>query len=191
SHAHRIYEVLDGGRGGPADLVTSSWARCVQDHRLDPNKPSQPTVLDDRVLEERRTRAADVIDCAKLEMTTLYQQLGDRESSVVLVDTEGTILHMVAAPEFARDMGKLGFCPGAVWSEAALGTNGMGTCLVVGEPLAVRQQDHFFGAFTSLTCSAVPIFDPDGGIVAVLDVTSRSQLMQQHSLVLLGMTAQM
>ena len=191
-HAQRVYEVVDGrGRGETTDLVTSSWARCVRDYRLDPDKPARPDVLGERRLEEHRARAADVIECAKLEMTTLYQQLGDRESAVVLVDTAGVILHMVAAPDFSREMAQLGFCPGAIWTEAAVGTNGMGTCLVVREPIAVRQQDHFYGAYTSLTCSAVPIFDPDGALVAVLDVTSRSQLMQQHSLVLLGMTAQM
>jgi len=191
-HAQRVYDVVDGrGRGDTTDLVTSSWARCVRDYRLDPEKPARPDVLGDHRLEEHRARAADVIECAKLEMTTLYQQLGDRECAVVLVDTDGVILHMVAAPDFAREMGQLGFCPGAVWTEAAVGTNGMGTCLVVREPVAVRQQDHFYGTYTSLTCSAVPIFDPEGALVAVLDVTSRSQLMQQHSLVLLGMTAQM
>jgi len=191
-HAYRVQEVVDGrGRAGTSDLVTSSWARCLTDYRLDPDKPPRPDVLADRLLEEHRDRVGDVVECAKLEMTTLYQQLGDRESAVVLVDTDGVILHMVAAPDFSRDMGQLGFCPGAVWSEQAVGTNGMGTCLVVREPVAVRQQDHFYGAYASLTCSAVPIFDPDGALIAVLDVTSRSQLMQQHSLVLLGMTAQM
>jgi sigma-54 dependent transcriptional regulator, acetoin dehydrogenase operon transcriptional activator AcoR len=192
SHAHRVYEVVEGrARTGTNDLVASSWARCVSDYQLDPDKPARPDVLADSLLEERRARASDVIECARLEMTTLYQQLGDRESAVVLVDTDGVILHMVAAPDFSRDMSQLGFCPGGVWSERAVGTNGMGTCLVVREPVAVRQQDHFYGAYSSLTCSAVPVFDPDGVLVAVLDVTSRSQLMQQHSLVLLGMTAQM
>ncbi|WP_332673994.1 sigma-54-dependent Fis family transcriptional regulator [Aromatoleum sp.] len=191
-HAQRVYDVVDGrGRGDTTDLVTSSWARCVRDYRLDPAKPARPDVLGEHRLEEHRARAADVIECAKLEMTTLYQQLGDRECAVVLVDTDGVILHMVAAPDFSREMGQLGFCPGAIWTEAAVGTNGMGTCLVVREPVAVRQQDHFYGTYTSLTCSAVPIFDPEGALVAVLDVTSRSPLMQQHSLVLLGMTAQM
>ena len=191
-HANRVYAVVEGrALNGTTDLVASSWARCVTDYRLDPDKPTRPDVLADQLLEERRARSHDVIECAKLEMTTLYQQLGDRESAVVLVDPDGVILHMVAAPEFSHEMGQVGFCPGAVWSESAVGTNGMGTCLVVREPVAVRQQDHFFGAYTSLTCSAVPIFDPDGELVAVIDVTSRSQLMQQHSLVLLGMTAQM
>jgi len=37
----------------------------------------------------------------------------------------------------------------------------------------------------------VPVYDPSGEIAAVLDVTSRSSLMQQHLLVLLGMTARM
>ncbi len=191
-HVHRVYDVVDGVvAGGVADLVTSSWTRCLRDYRLDPGKPCRPEILAASLLDEHHSRAGDVIECAKLEMTTLYQQLGDRESAVVLVDTDGVILHMVAAPDFSRDMGQVGFCVGAVWSEAAVGTNGMGTCLVVGEPVAVRQQDHFYADYATLTCSAVPIFDPDGRVVAALDVTSRSQLMQQHSLVLLGMTAQM
>ena len=191
-HARRVHEVVDGrARAATDDVVARSWTRCVTDYRLDPDKPCRPDVLADRLLEKRRDRAGDIIECARLEMTTLFQQFGDRESAVVLVDTDGVILHMVAAPEFAGSMRELGFCTGAVWSEAAVGTNGMGTCLVAREPVVVRQQDHFYGAYTSLTCSAVPIFDPDGELVAVLDVTSRSHLMQQHSLVLLGMTAQM
>jgi transcriptional regulator of acetoin/glycerol metabolism len=67
----------------------------------------------------------------------------------------------------------------------------MGTCLVAGGPVSVRREDHFFAQFTQLTCSAVPVYDPLGEITAVLDVTSRSSLMQQHLLVLLGMTARM
>lgn len=191
-HARRVHEVVDGrARSVTTDQVTRSWTRCLTDYRLDPEKPRRPDVLAERLLEKHRERASDIIECAKLEMTTLFQQFGDRESAVVLVDTDGVILHMVAAPEFAGVMREVGFCAGAIWSESAVGTNGMGTCLVAREPVVVRQQDHFYGAYTSLTCSAVPIFDPDGELVAVLDVTSRSQLMQQHSLVLLGMTAQM
>jgi len=67
----------------------------------------------------------------------------------------------------------------------------MGTCLAAAGPVSVRREDHFYTQFTQLTCSAVPVFDPSGQIVAVLDVSSRSGLMQQHLLVLLGMTARM
>jgi transcriptional regulator of acetoin/glycerol metabolism len=97
---------------------------------------------------------------------------------------------MVSSPEFAEEVAPLGFHVGAVWSEAEVGTNGMGTCLAAAGPVAVRQEDHFFTQFTGLTCSAVPIHDPAGRMCAVIDVTSRSSLMQQHLLVLLDMTAQ-
>ncbi len=124
-------------------------------------------------------------------MTTLYQQLADSESAVVLTDTDGVIVHMVSSPEFAAEVAPLGLRAGGRWSEAEAGTNGMGTCLAAATAVSVRREDHFFTQFTQLTCSAVPVFDPAGQIVAVLDVTSRSMLMQQHLLVLLGMTARM
>ncbi len=132
-----------------------------------------------------------MIDCARYEMTTLYQQLADVETAVVLTDTDGVIVHMVSSPEFAAEVGPLGLRVGGMWSETEAGTNGMGTCLAAGGPVSVRREDHFFTQFTQLTCSAVPVYDPSGEIIAVLDVTSRSSLMQQHLLVLLGMTARM
>jgi transcriptional regulator of acetoin/glycerol metabolism len=192
-HAHRILgAVREGARGALADeAMASSWARCLDTHRLHPDRSHCPAVVAAAELAERQARLSDVIDCARHEMATLYQQLADAESAVVLTDTDGVILHLVSSPAFAEDVAPLGFRVGAVWSEAEAGTNGMGTCLVAAAPIAVRREDHFFTRLTSLTCSAVPVFDPQGHMTAVLDVTSRSSLQQQHSLVLLGMTAQM
>mgnify|MGYP002788731988 CR=1 FL=1 len=190
-HAHRVLDaVLEGSRAAD-ETVARSWSRCLVEHQLHPDRPHRPAVVAAAELAQRQARLADVIDCARYEMATLYQQLADTESAVVLTDTDGVILHMVAAPAFADDVRPLGFHVGAVWSEAEAGTNGMGTCLVAASPVAVRREDHFFTRLTTLTCSAVPVFDPQGGMTAVLDVTSRSSLQQQHSLVLLGMTAQM
>ena len=192
AHALRILDGVRKGSREPADdAMASSWTRCLNEHRLHPDRPRRPTVVAAAELAERQARLADVIACARHEMSTLYQQLADVESAVVLTDTDGVILHMVTSPAFAADVDALGFHVGAVWSEAEAGTNGMGTCLVAASPIAVRREDHFFTELTSLTCSAVPVFDPQGQMAAVLDVTSRSSLQQQHSLVLLGMTAQM
>ena len=191
-HADRVLDVVRSGFHEQAnDVVMRSWSRCLNEYRLHPDKPRDPTVLTRAALEERRARRADVIDCARYEMTTLYQQLADNESAVVLTDTDGVIVHMVSSPEFAAEVGPLGLRAGGMWSENEAGTNGMGTCLASASPVSVRREDHFFTQFTQLTCSAVPVFDPSGEIVGALDVTSRSSLMQQHLLVLLGMTARM
>jgi transcriptional regulator of acetoin/glycerol metabolism len=191
-HADRILEVVRSGFHEQAnELLVRSWGRCLNDYRLDPARQRDPAVVTLASLEERCARRADVIDCARYEMTTLYQQLADMESAVVLTDTDGVIVHMVSSPEFAAEASPLGLRCGGIWSEVEAGTNGMGTCLAAGAPVSVRREDHFFSQFTQLTCSAVPVFDPSGDIAAVLDVTSRSSLMQQHVLVLLGMTARM
>ena len=191
-HADHVMDVVRSGfHDQTDDVVMRSWSRCLNEHRLHPDKPRRPTVIGRVELDERRARHADVINCARYEMTTLFQQLADNESAVVLTDIDGVIIHMVSSPEFAAEVGPLGMRAGGTWSEAAAGTNGMGTCLVAATPVSVRREDHFFTQFTQLTCSAVPVFDPSGRIVAVLDVSSRSTLMQQHLLVLLGMTARM
>lgn len=191
-HADRILQLVRSGFPDQAnDVVTQSWSRCLNEYRLHPEKPHDPTIVNRVELEERRSRRADVIACARYEMTTLYQQLADAESAVVLTDTDGVIVHMVSSPEFASDVGRLGLRVGGRWGEADAGTNGMGTCLAAAGPVCVRREDHFYSQYTQLTCSAVPVYDPSGEIAAVLDVTSRSSLAQQHLLVLLGMTARM
>ncbi|GAB3669072.1 sigma-54-dependent transcriptional regulator EatR [Ramlibacter alkalitolerans] len=174
-----------------SDAVAHSWARCIKEHGLDPSEPRRPPVLGSTDLPTRLRRMSAVIDCARYEMTTLYQQLGDPELAVVLTDTDGVILHMVTSQEFERLAQPLGLEVGAVWSEAEVGTNGMGTCVVEAGPVVVQQADHFLSQYTGLTCSAVPIYDPAGQMTAVLDVSSRSVQPQKHLLLLLGMTARM
>jgi len=191
-HADRVLNVVRNGLADDCnDVVARSWSRCLDEYRLHPDKPHSPSILERVALEARCASRADVIECARYEMTTLYQQLADTESAVVLTDTDGVIVHMVSSPEFAAEVAPLGLRCGGVWGETEAGTNGMGTCLAAGGPVSIRREDHFYSQFTQLTCSAVPVYDPAGRIAGVLDVTSRSGLMQQHLLVLLGMTARM
>ena len=191
-HAHRILTQVRGGlREQEGDVVAQSWSRCINEYSLNPAKPRAPEFTERGDLEARRTRLADLIACARHEMSILYQQLGDIESAVVLTDTDGVIVHMVSSPKFSADAGPLGLRLGGIWSEEMAGTNGMGTCLAAASPVWVHREDHFFHELAQLTCSAVPVYDPSGEITAVLDVSSRSSVMQQHLLVMLGMTARM
>ncbi|SAK69621.1 Fis family GAF modulated sigma54 specific transcriptional regulator [Caballeronia fortuita] len=174
-----------------SDSVAQSWLRCLTEFRLDPGRFVMPPVLTQRELNDRREAASDLIACSKLEMTTLYQQLADPELAVVLVDADGVIVHQVSSVPFGEAVAADGLRVGAMWSEREAGTNGMGTCLIERDCIAVCQHEHFYPRYTSLTCSAAPIFDERGTVVGVLDVTSRSKLLQQHSLVLVGMSRQM
>src|ERR1700712_2085359 len=139
-HAHRVLDVVRGGiLHVTSDAVAHSWARCVNEHGLDPSQPRRPPVLGRADLPTRQSRMAAVIDCARYEMTTLYQQLGDPDLAVVLTDMDGVILHMVTSQEFERAAQPLGLEIGAVWSEAEAGTNGMGTCVAEAGPVVVQK----------------------------------------------------
>ena len=121
-HARRVIEqVRRGVREQESEVVAQSWRRCIDEYCLNPAKPGEPALIGRNGLEERRTRLADVIACARHEMTILYQQLGDVESAVVLTDTDGVIVHMVSSPKFAADVGPMGLRLGGVWSEKMAG----------------------------------------------------------------------
>ncbi len=191
SHVREVLDVVNHHPHSMSESVAQSWARCVNEFQLDPGRFVMPPVLTDHELAMRRDAVGDLIACAKLEMTTLYQQLADPELAVVLVDADGLIVHQVSSVPFAEAIGADGLRIGALWSEREAGTNGMGTCIAERDCIAVRQHEHFFARYTSLTCTAAPIFDERGAIAGALDVTSRSQLLQQHSLVLVSMSRQM
>ncbi|MGL1728849.1 GAF domain-containing protein, partial [Vibrio parahaemolyticus] len=67
-----------------------------------------------------------------------------------------------------------GLIVGAQWSEQREGTNGIGTCAAESRPITIHQADHFRSRHIGLSCSAAPIHDPYGHVVAVLDASSAS-----------------
>ena len=167
------------------EVVSQSWQRCLDEYHLNPTQASGPQWVGPQELLARMQRQADVIDCARHDMDTLFQQLADEHCAVILTDAEGVIVHMVSSPSFAQEGQALGLRAGGAWSERVAGTNGMGTCLASHSPILVHREEHFLRRLSRFTCSAVPVFDPHGAMVAVLDVTSSSPLMQPTLLRLL------
>ncbi|HMK14644.1 MAG TPA: sigma-54-dependent Fis family transcriptional regulator [Burkholderiales bacterium] len=191
THAKFIHSVLKGAVKLDDDRITRSWKRCLDDYRLDPAKPQDPTVVDRSELLERQERVADVLSIAKIEMANLYQQLAGSSYAIMLTDVDGVLLNYLGDPEFTHTASKTGLMMGAVWSEQYQGTNGMGTCLLEKKPLIIHHREHFLARNIGLTCSAAPIFDHEGKLLAVLDASGESRLAQQHTLVLVNMSAQM
>jgi transcriptional regulator of acetoin/glycerol metabolism len=188
-HVRSVYSAVAGESRDRTDLVSRSWIRCLEDYGLDPGRPAEPRILDGAALRNRAERLEDMLACARLEMTNLYQQLADSELAVLLTDAEGVVLSVVGDPGFTRGAARHGMREGAVWNEREQGTNGMGTCLVERSPLVIHRDQHFLARNIQFTCTAAPIFDCTGGLAAVLDVSSQSRLLQQYSTVLVGMAA--
>ena len=195
SHARYIQSVLRGtardeGSGTP-DYVKRSWLRCLTQYHLDPQSQREPYVLprDDRLA--RKERNLELVSFADAEMAHLYHQLAGSGYSIILTDRDGVLLDYYGDLSFRNAAFRTGLVLGAVWSEEHGGTNGMGTCLFERAPLIIHRDQHFFSRNTGLTCCAAPIFDYRGDLVAVLDASGESDRAQQHTLVLVNMSAQM
>jgi transcriptional regulator of acetoin/glycerol metabolism len=198
-HAQQVLTVTQGKSHlhGPGSdpSIARSWLRCLEDYHLDPALTMAPTVLEHGRVLESRERLQQVLHIAGNEMTSLHQQLSGAGHAVLLTDARGVILNCVTAPAERKIFERAGLWLGADWSEACEGTNGIGTCLVERQSLTIHQDEHFRGRHTGLTCSASPVFDPHGELLAVLDVSSArhevSRQSQFHTMALVNLSAKM
>ncbi|WP_347169706.1 sigma-54-dependent Fis family transcriptional regulator [Pseudomonas salmasensis] len=198
-HAQQVLTVTRGqelSQGPGSDpSIARSWLRCVEDYHLDPSLTIAPTVLEHGRLLESRERLRQVLHIAGSEMNSLHQQLSGAGHAVLLTDARGVILNCVTAPSERKIFERAGLWLGADWSEACEGTNGIGTCLVERQSLTIHRDEHFRGRHTGLTCSASPVFDPHGELLAVLDVSSAreavSRQSQFHTMALVNLSAKM
>ena len=193
NHARLVYSVVRGTSahaGAPAH-VKRSWLRCLEEYGLDPQSNAQPVVVPRQELLARKEQSLELVSFADAEMAHLYRQLAGSGHSIILTDRDGVLLSYYGDPSFKGAATRAGLLPGAVWSERHGGTNGMGTCLFERGPLIVHREQHFLARNTGLTCCAAPIFDPRGELLAVLDASGESDRAQQHTLVLVNMSAQM
>jgi transcriptional regulator of acetoin/glycerol metabolism len=193
SHARYIQSVLRGGAESAVtpDYVKRSWLRCLSQYHLDPQSQREPFVLPREERLARKEANLELVSFADAEMAHLYHQLAGSGYSIILTDRDGVLLDYYGDLSFRNAAFRTGLVLGAVWSEEHGGTNGMGTCLIERAPLIIHRDQHFFSRNTGLTCCASPIFDYRGELVAVLDASGESDRAQQHTLVLVNMSAQM
>jgi len=142
---------------------------------------------------ERRQQLQQLLEISSNEMNNLHRQLASSGHAVLLADADGVILNRVTNQTEKRIFERAGLWLGANWSEACEGTNGIGTCLIEHQPLTIHQDEHFRSQHTVLTCSASPVFDPHGELLAVLDVSSAqndvSRQSQFHTMALVNLSA--
>ncbi|MDP9012878.1 MAG: sigma-54-dependent Fis family transcriptional regulator [Pseudomonadota bacterium] len=176
-HAAMVAGVVLGGAGmahQPAisSAIGASWRRCMIDYSLDPARDQEPFVLDSRTLNEYRDRHEHLIQVASAEIDWLYDHIAMSGCALLLTDAGGIVLYEKADPTVLDTFRTAGLQLGADWSELRQGTNGMGTCIAENRPIIVHRDEHFQSRHIRLSCTAAPIHDPDGSLVAVLDAST-------------------
>ena len=178
-HIATVMHVAERGVGaararGHDEIIRTSWARCVHEHGLDPTRMQEAIILPNALLREHQDRMETFLHIARHGLETLYRQVAGLGYCVLLTDARGVTVDFLGDLVFEPSLRKAGLYLGADWSEQVAGTCGVGTCLATGEALTVHLADHFDATHIPLTCTAAPVFDPRGALMAVLDVSQLS-----------------
>ncbi|SDE88312.1 sigma-54-dependent Fis family transcriptional regulator [Sporomusa acidovorans] len=161
--------------------IADSWMRCSQ-LALNPEDGCAQNILeraDIRILLEKNQ---DIINIAKPFMANLYQFFYNSGFIVVLADVHGYVMECFGDRSSLTSARKIHFVPGASWREGDVGTNAIAVGLMTGKPVQVSGAEHYCRKHHWWTCSAAPIFNSEGEIVAFLDVSGPAQAAYSHTL---------
>ncbi|MDR3589236.1 MAG: sigma-54-dependent Fis family transcriptional regulator [Negativicutes bacterium] len=161
--------------------IAESWKKC-SDTRLNPTDGRGRVVLEQHELRQLLEKNEVIIQAAKPFMQNLYQFFRASSFVVVLTDVQGYILELFGDSDRIQSALDLVFVPGANWRDDNVGTNAIGSALSTGQPIQVSGCEHFCLRHHCWTCSAAPITDQDGNIMAVLDISGPAQASYSHTL---------
>ena len=154
------------------DYVARSWTRSIEQYKLDPSRASKPRILTAGSIKNHRGPLEDFLSFARHGITKLHEQLRDAGYVILLTDAHGVTVDFAGDPALGKELKSAGLYLGSWWSEDEEGTNGVGTCIMDRVPIVVHKDEHFRAPNIDLTCTAAPIFDTEGKVLAVLDASA-------------------
>lgn len=161
--------------------IRDSWARS-RAYGVDPFKRKNHHVLSAEELEKRRIKNRALLEEATVSMQNLFKFTEGSGFAFTLADGDGYLLKRIGDKWELEFTAGANFSEGANWSEQVMGTNAVGLALALGKPVQVFGYEHYCLCATITTCSASPIFDSDGNVIGVLDITGPFELVNRHTL---------
>src|SRR6476619_2457381 len=174
-------ELPPGATAGLRPTIVDSWRRSLATG-LDPTDVLAPIEVDEsevlgRWFEHPLGLLTDVL-------TEQLRKLAEESRSMVAVtDASGLVLCRVGDEELKERAAEMNLVEGARYSEAADGTNGIGTALAADHAFQVFAFEHFNERHHEWVCSGAPVHDPvSGRVVALVDLSSLWKTAHPRSL---------
>jgi hypothetical protein len=189
----RVREVaLTGGTPprAPRPVIGASWRR-LRGTGMDPSGGSEVPVLESGELERRRA-ASGLEPLLPLLRERLLPVARDAGQVLVVVDAACRVLWREGGAEVRRRADRLGFVEGSAWDEPSVGTNAIGTSLVVGAPLQVHAAEHYAEGHQPWTCAAAPLHDPGTArLLGAVDLSGPAHTVHPSTIALVDAVARL
>ncbi|HJE57612.1 MAG TPA: GAF domain-containing protein [Nocardiopsis listeri] len=189
----RSHDALLAGRPTPAPLrpvIEDSWER-MRGFGIDPDCGPPPRVA--RLDELQRQRdASPIAEVMPLIRRSLVSVADQADHIMLVTDSSGQVLWREGSHRMRSVGDRVGLVEGSFWNEGSIGTNAIGTALVVGRPVQVYSAEHFVRNLHTLTCACAPVYDPrDGRLLGAIDVTGPVSTIHPSTLALVNAVAQL
>lgn len=171
-HAQLVREAISSDAAAGRSTLAASWCRSALHHGLDPAKGPAADRLDASRLALVRGAREDLIHHAGPVLDRVARTLVRSGRCILLTDAASLILEERMAEGDRDQFDRARLVAGECWSEAAEGTNGIGTCLADEKPVIIHRDQHFLSANVQVSCHGVPIYDAGGSLVGALDVST-------------------
>ncbi|MFA5990190.1 MAG: GAF domain-containing protein [Sphingomonas sp.] len=171
-HSDKVIYAVESNVSAAVSAVAASWCRSALKYGLDPATDKQRELLGGAELTRARALNNSLLRVARPVLDQMYRSVGKTGCCVILTDAEGLILESRTTAGDAEQFEMAKLTPGARWSEALEGTNGIGTCLAEDRAMIIHRDQHFHSRNIGMSCMDAPVHDHKGRLLAALDVSS-------------------
>src|SRR3954467_10078891 len=181
-------ELPPGATAGLRPTIVKSWQRSLATG-LDPTDLLAPIEADEsEVLDRWFEHPLGSLTHVVTEQ--LWRLAEESRSIVVVTDASGLVLHRVGDEWLKESAAEMNLVEGARYSEAADGTNGIGTALAADRAFQVFAFEHFNQRHHEWICSGAPVHDPvSGQTIGLIDLSSLWKIAHPRSLELVTTAA--
>nr|WP_037294030.1 GAF domain-containing protein [Roseobacter sp. CCS2] len=172
AHIDKVAQTVESSAAAARSWLAASWRRSMINHGLDPARQRAAEYLPDADIAQRRQALGRVAAIAQPKLDQLFSLVGSSGCGVVLTDNQGVVIDHRFEDADTHIFQNWGLGAGADWSEAAQGTNGIGTCLTERREVVIHRDQHFMASNIAMSCIDAPVYGAEGEIVAALDVSS-------------------
>jgi signal transduction histidine kinase len=181
-------ELPPGATAGLRPTIVESWRRSLATG-LDPTNSLAPIEADESEVLERWFEHP-LGSLTHVLMEQLRKVAEESRSMVVVADASGLILHRVGEEGLKERAAEMNLVEGAQYSEAADGTNGIGTALAADRAFQVFAFEHFNERHHQWICSGAPVHHPvSGKTIGLIDLSSLWKIAHPRSLELVATAA--
>ncbi len=174
----------------PRPVIQESWSRMLRSG-MDPDHDFRADLLS-RDEVERRRRTSPLRHVLPVLREGLLSLADTAQHIIMVADADARVLWREGSSAVLRKADGQGLGVGADLREETVGTNGVGTPLVVRRPVQVFASEHFVRALHCWTCTGAPITDPrDGRLLGSVDVSGPLETLHPATLALVDAVAKL